>query len=56
MYPNTTAINAPNAKATTAANCSTNNPRTSDMARRVFERNRASYHPIAQQVVDSVLR
>jgi len=31
-------------------------PQTREVARRAFERNRAGYHPIAQQVVDSVLR
>ncbi len=31
-------------------------PRTKDIAHRVFATNRASYHPIAQQVVEGVLR
>jgi len=30
-------------------------PRTADRARTVFDRNRAGYHPIARQVVESVL-
>ena len=31
-------------------------PETKELARRTFERNKAGYHPIARQVVESLLR